>query len=47
MRQYAFSRAFDRLDAATKYPTIIRMIKTINIMIILMHVLGREETSYH
>ena len=41
LRQYAFSRAFDRWDAATKNPTIVRMIKTINIMIILMHILGR------
>ena len=41
IRQYAFSRAFDRWDAATKNPTIVRMIKTINIMIILMHILGK------
>lgn len=41
LRQYAFSRAFSRWDAATKYPTIVRMIKTINIMIILMHTLGK------
>ena len=41
IRQYAFTRAFDRWDAATKYPTIVRMIKTINIMIILMHLLGK------
>ena len=40
LRQYAFSRAFGRLDAASKYPMVIRMIKTINIMVILMHVLG-------
>ena len=38
---YAFSRAFSRWDAATKYPTVVRMIKTINIMIILMHTLGK------
>ena len=37
IRQYAFARAFDRMDAATKYPTAVRMIRTINIMIILMH----------
>ena len=40
IRLYAFSRAFDRWDAATKVPTIVRMIKTINIMIILMHLLA-------
>ena len=40
---YAFPRAFDRWDAATKNPTIVRMIKTINIMIILMHVVGKTK----
>ena len=40
LRHYAFSRAFDRWDAATKVPTLVRMIKTINIMIFLMHLLA-------
>ena len=37
-RLYAFGRAFDRLDAGARYPTVVRMIRTISIMILLMHI---------
>merc|ERR1719192_2328958 len=37
-RFYTFNRSFDRIDANSRYPTIVRLVKTFNIMIWLIHV---------
>ena len=38
LRQYNFAQLFDRLDSSTSYPMFIRLIRTINIMLYLIHI---------
>ncbi|XP_023323760.1 cyclic nucleotide-gated cation channel beta-3 [Eurytemora carolleeae] len=37
LKNYTFTRAFDRLDAASPHPTVVRLVRTVNIMLYLIH----------